>query len=394
MEDALSQSGKSRNNESQFSDKKRFHNVFSNSEKKRITDDKSINHPKRMIDCSEENLRAKLGDANICAKLSMIPYADKVNALYFWALYDDVNKETYIHTSVMYTIVDLLDEYTNASRYYINGKKCHSNTQEKYIGYLREYYGSMVLAKVRDCKSKKVSYFLIGDADFDRDNKKHFYSYTDTEAREVLAACYVFDRFRGLRIGRRQFELVNEWYASRSLRYSLGGLIPDDVLVVPDSIYLTHLIGYDEILILVYSNFTDCFECIEAKIGEEGEVWISRSIYQGFKEKHKRITANVTEIEDEQISDKELKEIGKNVFHNLASESILMKHGYSVNAIENLSKTEREKVLAQILDEKIVTRKNLIARLEFYIRCHSDDRNMIARTKWAEDIDYVKQYRS
>lgn len=78
----------------------------------------------------------------------------------------------------------------------------------------------------------------------------------------------------------------------------------------------------------------------------------------------------------------------------LAQESLLMQYGYNVSQIEGLSSTKRQKILAVIIDNKIMSKGEIISYLDFFIHHHGLRSNMaIAVSKWEEDREFVENYR-
>lgn len=78
----------------------------------------------------------------------------------------------------------------------------------------------------------------------------------------------------------------------------------------------------------------------------------------------------------------------------LAHESLLMQYGYSVSQINNLSEERRKKILAVIIDDKILSKSEIISYLDFFINQRLSISNMeTAITKWTEDRDFVQNYK-
>lgn len=76
----------------------------------------------------------------------------------------------------------------------------------------------------------------------------------------------------------------------------------------------------------------------------------------------------------------------------LMADQSLMRHlGYCVNAQINLSKEERQKILTNILDKKLMTKYEIINFLIWLIDLHKNDsRYNNARSKWEEDRTFVR----
>ena len=78
----------------------------------------------------------------------------------------------------------------------------------------------------------------------------------------------------------------------------------------------------------------------------------------------------------------------------LAHESILMQYGYNVSEIKGLSATKRQKILAVIIDNKVLSKSEIISYLDFFINQRSGRSNMErAISKWETDREFVENYR-
>lgn len=79
----------------------------------------------------------------------------------------------------------------------------------------------------------------------------------------------------------------------------------------------------------------------------------------------------------------------------LAQESILMQFGYNVSQQEGLSATSRQKILAVLIDNKVMTKNEIISYLDFFISQRSKQSSMeLAISKWEADREFVEQYRA
>ena len=85
---------------------------------------------------------------------------------------------------------------------------------------------------------------------------------------------------------------------------------------------------------------------------------------------------------------------GQSIFNgeDMKAESVLKRCGYNVNATENLSAEQRQKILALVLDNGLYTAPELCNFLDWLINYHgrSKTRNMSAAiSKWTEDRRFV-----
>lgn len=78
----------------------------------------------------------------------------------------------------------------------------------------------------------------------------------------------------------------------------------------------------------------------------------------------------------------------------LAKESLLMQYGYNVSQTEGLTDLRRHKILAVIIDNKIMSKGEIISYLDFFINQRSGMSNMErAIAKWESDREFVEEYK-
>lgn len=78
----------------------------------------------------------------------------------------------------------------------------------------------------------------------------------------------------------------------------------------------------------------------------------------------------------------------------LAKESILMQYGYNTSQTNGLSATGRQKILAVIIDNKIMSKSEIISYLDFFINQRSSQARMeLAISKWETDREFVENYK-
>ena len=89
-----------------------------------------------------------------------------------------------------------------------------------------------------------------------------------------------------------------------------------------------------------------------------------------------------------------LKGIGTYNGMKLAQESILMQHGYNVSQEEALSPIRRQKILAVLIDNKVLTKNDVIGYLDFFIsQKKSNPKFEKAISKWQDDREFVAEYK-
>lgn len=79
----------------------------------------------------------------------------------------------------------------------------------------------------------------------------------------------------------------------------------------------------------------------------------------------------------------------------LAQESILMQFGYTVSQEECLSASRRQKILAVMIDNKVLSKSEIISYLDFFINQRQyQSKFELAVSKWEMDRDFVQEYRT
>lgn len=79
----------------------------------------------------------------------------------------------------------------------------------------------------------------------------------------------------------------------------------------------------------------------------------------------------------------------------LAQESILKQYGYSVSQEEGLTRARRQKILALLVDNKVLTRSEIISYLDFFINQRKHQyRYEKAIDKWESDREFISEYKS
>lgn len=79
----------------------------------------------------------------------------------------------------------------------------------------------------------------------------------------------------------------------------------------------------------------------------------------------------------------------------LAQESILRQYGYNVSQEEGLTEARRRKILALLVDNKVMTRNDIISYLDFFINQRKYQHKFEkAIDKWTRDKEFIANYKS
>lgn len=80
-------------------------------------------------------------------------------------------------------------------------------------------------------------------------------------------------------------------------------------------------------------------------------------------------------------------------FGNMQSNSILREYGYTVSKQSPLTTTERQAILSEMVDNRIITKYEIISYLNLFISLRSGDSSMDdAISCWKRDIEFISQY--
>ena len=86
-------------------------------------------------------------------------------------------------------------------------------------------------------------------------------------------------------------------------------------------------------------------------------------------------------------------------YGNLASESVLKQFGYSVSVVDDIPSIQRKKILASIVDNKVLTKSEVISYLNYFINYRKNQKKDDGSLKyahaiscWREDLDWLDTY--
>ncbi len=92
------------------------------------------------------------------------------------------------------------------------------------------------------------------------------------------------------------------------------------------------------------------------------------------------------------ITVEEYKKIRNSGYDTWAEQSLLKCYGYTVNATDNLSAKERQRILSFIIENDIMSIRRVIDFISWLIGRPGGYNLANARRKWQEDIDYLQHY--
>ena len=82
-------------------------------------------------------------------------------------------------------------------------------------------------------------------------------------------------------------------------------------------------------------------------------------------------------------------------YDKMASESILHINGYNVGQVDNLSVSERHKILTYIIESGIMSKNDIKNHLSYLININQhSSKNATAVSRWKSDIQWANDYHS
>lgn len=92
---------------------------------------------------------------------------------------------------------------------------------------------------------------------------------------------------------------------------------------------------------------------------------------------------------------------GNQLFGKWSQESILMQFGYSVSQTDDLPAVQRQKILAAIVDNNVISKSDVISYLNSFIDLRKNQKNAdgsmkfrVAIKRWTEDRDFITNYKT
>ena len=138
---------------------------------------------------------------------------------------------------------------------------------------------------------------------------------------------------------------------------------------------------------LVYSPYTQRYEMVKATYDPEQQLcYTDISLYRAFVKECGNPQLKLSLVHDETD--------GEGFYNNINSTSPLKEYGYDVSKKGNLSSKEQQDMLSEILDLNIMSSRQIIDYLDFFMESHPARHYEEVRAKWAADRRFVVSYKA
>lgn len=215
------------------------------------------------------------------------------------------------------------------------------------------------------------------------EDTKNLVCYKSEKGRELLTAAYYSKRNKSGEINGKPFH-VNYTY-ERTASYPI---IPSSITIKPGAGYYNgrESVRNQYVDLLIFSPFTQRYEICKASYdGYEKTVSMDIRRFRSFIHKY-GYDYHLVPLEFPAV-----RRTGS-IIDDLRAESVLKGYGYSVAEKANLSRSERQTILAEIVDLKILSIQQIIKYIDFFLQLHNKESDYFARIKWEEDKTFISDY--
>ena len=234
--------------------------------------------------------------------------------------------------------------------------------------------------------AQKEEFIIVMEKD-ESNPEKNILHYTSIEARELLSAAFEEQKkWKGTLNEKDFFITTKPIFPNLNDKSMLDNCIPVEVKLQEGGGYHSKNINFEPIVILIYSFKSKRYELMNATYDKNnGYPFVDTQIFRTFIKNHGKPAA-VFSFNKYNLS---------NGFDwdNLEMESALTMYGYNVSKKEGLSVTERQNLLAELIDFELLSVKQIVSHLKILINSRTGEKYIAARGKWTVDKHYVENYK-
>ena len=275
----------------------------------------------------------------------------------------------YLYTKYSSELQNIFIDNSFANSYYLNGHNYSNYTEESILeSFLKDYQSTIFIYHLKNTNNS----FYIAIVE-----NKHVYYYKHSYAREVLAAAMIQEKYSKAIINEERFT-VSCIMNKDDIKY-----LPPYITLIDDEIF-KRSIKND---VLLYSPITKRYEILSISMGEYKECCLGISSFRRFVKYYGKPRVDIF------IGESYSKSSDRIQYSELREKSILKLFGYSVNEKDKLGSQLRQSILGDIVDLELMTAKQVVSLLGFFIDTHTNDKYFYARAKWQEDLHFMTNYK-
>ena len=293
------------------------------------------------------------------------------------------NNCNYIYTKQSAELQKLLIDNPYAKDITLNGI-CYANYSREMqareltdrITLYKNNYNSVLYVYDLRSDSSSIEYIIVEKKDDERieENVLH---YKHPIAREIIAANMIREKQNKATINEKEY-VVSCIMEEEKIKY-----IPPNITLIDDEKY-TRSVTND---VLLYSPITKRYELAKISIGDYNDCYLGISAFRRFVKYFGKPSVDIF------VSVPSGNRSSSLQYSELNEESILKLFGYNASKKDNLSSKTRQSILCDIVDLELMTVKQVISLLGFFID-NPNENYFYARPKWQEDLDFMISYKA
>lgn len=219
-------------------------------------------------------------------------------------------------------------------------------------------------------------------------NDTSIFHYSSETGREYLSAAFAQQRKnRGVLHG-KPYRVISKIYPPSKYGKMAAHIIPTALNIRPGGGYFRSVGNARSEIVdtLLYSLRSNRYEILRSTLDKTiGECYVDIDLFRDYVKKNGRSAIAPDFGYRSSFSSKN--------FDDLKPESVLKGYGYSVSKTDGISLSQRRELLAEIVDLEILSVKDVVSLLDFFIRTRTNSAYAEARYKWQSDKKFIQEYR-
>lgn len=249
----------------------------------------------------------------------------------------------------------------------------------------------MISCTFQDDSRGDSDYIIVGEERYQNDTDIFYYA--SPIGLELLSAAFVSQRYGFGTLDGHSFRVISKRLNERDSNRAPLLVIRDYFEIKKDGGFQKSITrkSYEIDDVLLYSLREGRFETIRTTYDtSSGHFFTDISLFREYVQKYGKPSVIPVFCNERKGDGKDFNPMR---FENMKTESILKGYGYSVSERDDLTKDERQAILAEIVDLELLKPAKVADYLSFFIRSHGGPRYDIARSKWESDLSFIQEYR-
>lgn len=275
-----------------------------------------------------------------------------------------------------------LNDVSDSTEYIRNPKERRRDYQQ----YLFGIPSAIILVELKSISTGKIVACTVVENEKYAMEKRNRVHYRSILAREVLAAAFVDDKEKTALIFDEKYSVIQVVVPINLDLNDLYRIVPHEWTIKSGGGLYSKRTETELVDMLVYSPYSTRYEIVKATYDRSSDVaYTDIHVFRSFIRVHGNPNMNIQFISKSGN--------GTGFFDNLNTVSFLKEYGYDVSKKKGMTQAERQSILAELVDLRLMTVAGIWNHLEFCIRSHTEEKYVWARQKWREDIQFISSYK-